>query len=122
MKVKRMILLMTIMAMLPLSIQVKADPILVPLHVGYDDPSEFEGNPHKGSIEPPVVYIEDYTLAFAVNHPDYILYIKDEDGAVVYTTTVYSTQKQVILPSTLAGDYQIELAMGYWLFTGWINL
>lgn len=76
----------------------------------------------KSPIEPPVVYIEDYTLSFAVDHPDYVLYIKDEDGDIVYTTTVYSTQKQVILPSTLAGDYQIELAMGYWLFTGWINL
>lgn len=84
------------------------------IRIGHDQP--------KSPIEPPVVYIEDYTLAFAVNHPDYILYIKDEDGEVVYTTTVYSTQKQVILPSTLAGDYQIELAMGYWLFTGWINL
>lgn len=85
------------------------------------DHSLGNGSP-KSPIEPPVVYIEDYTLSFAVDHPDYVLYIKDEDGAVVYTTTVYSTQTQVILPSTLAGDYQIELAMSYWLFTGWINL
>lgn len=99
--------------------------VLVPLSVSIDDGNDFKpiGNGHgKSPIEPPVVYIEDYTLSFAVDHPDYVLYIKDEDGDIVYTTTVYSTQKQVILPSTLAGDYQIELAMGYWLFTGWINL
>ena len=99
-----------------------AEGFIIPLKVSWEDPTTPLGNQNKSPIEPPVVYIEDYTLSFAVNHPDYILYIKDEDGEVVYTTTVYSTQKQVILPSTLAGDYQIELAMGYWLFTGWINL
>lgn len=97
--------------------------VLVPLSLSFDDDEMPIGTSHpKSPIEPPVVYIEDYTLSFAVDHPDYVLYIKDEDGDIVYTTTVYSTQKQVILPSTLAGDYQIELAMGYWLFTGWINL
>lgn len=95
---------------------------LVPLKVSLDDNTSLGNGSPKSPIEPPVVYIEDYTLSFAVDHPDYVLYIKDEDGEVVYTTIVYSTQKQVILPSTLAGDYQIELAMGYWLFTGWINL
>jgi hypothetical protein len=81
------------------------------------------GNGHpKSPIQPPTVYIEDYTLLFAVDHPDYILNIMDEDGAVVYSTVVYSTQTQVVLPSTLSGDYEIELVMGNWLFSGWINL
>lgn len=70
----------------------------------------------------PKVYIDDYTLLFEVNHPDYVLNIKDEDGDVVYSTVVYSTQTQFVLPSTLSGDYQIELVMGNWLFMGWINL
>ena len=122
MKAKRMILTMTMMAMLPLSVQVNADFDIVPLQVSYDDPAEFEGNPHKGSLEPPLVYIEDYTLLFEANHPDYVLYIKDEDDVVVYSTAVYSAQTQVVLPSTLSGDYKIELVMGDWLFTGWINL
>ena len=79
------------------------------------------GNP-KSPIQAPTVYIEDYTLLFAVDHPEYVLNIKDEDDNVVYTTVVYSSLTQVILPSTLSGDYQIELVMGNWLFTGWINL
>ena len=61
-------------------------------------------------------------LTFEVNHPDYVLTIKDEDGYVVYTTTVFSTDTEVILPSTLSGDYEINLIMDNWLFTGWINL
>ena len=79
------------------------------------------GNP-KSPIEVPTVYIEDYTLSFEAGHPDYVLNIKDEDGEIVYTTTVYSTQTQVVLPSTLSGDYEIELVMGNWLFTGDILL
>ena len=76
----------------------------------------------KSPTEPPTVYIEDYTLSFEVGHPEYVLNIKDEDGEVVYTTVVYSTQTEVVLPSTLSGDYEIELIMGNWLFTGYINL
>jgi hypothetical protein len=76
----------------------------------------------KSPIQPPTVYIEDYVLTFTENHPDYTLYIKDEDGFVVYSTTVWSSDTEVILPSTLSGDYEIDLVMGNWLFTGFINL
>ena len=79
------------------------------------------GHP-KSPMQAPTVYIEDYTLLFETNHPEYVLNIKDEDGDTVYTTVVYSAQTQVVLPSTLSGDYEIELAIGNWLFTGWINL
>ena len=78
--------------------------------------------PGRGSIEVPLVYIENNTLTFQINHPDYVLTIKNEDGDVVYTTTVFTTDTEVILPSTLSGDYEINLVMGNWLFTGWINL
>lgn len=96
---------------------------LVPFTVSIDidDLPIVHGHP-KTPMCPPVVYIEDYTLSFEVDHPEYVLNIKDENNNVVYTTTVYSTQTQVVLPSTLSGDYQIELVMGYWHFTGWINL
>lgn len=90
--------------------------------VSYDDDQPI-GNGHpRTPIVLPYVYIEDYTLSFEVDHPEYVLNIKDENNNVVYTTTIYSTQTQVVLPSTLSGDYQIELVMGYWHFTGWINL
>ena len=96
---------------------------LVPLSVHFDDDDLPIGHGHpKSSIEVPKVYIEDYTLSFGINHPEYTLIIKDENDNVVYTTTVFSTQNDVILPSTLSGNYQIELVMGNWLFVGEINL
>ena len=78
--------------------------------------------PAKSPVVPPCVYIEDYTLSFEAYHPDYALIIKDEDDNVVYTTSVWSSQTEVVLPSTLTGDYEINLVMGNWLFTGWISL
>lgn len=89
---------------------------------GHGDYTPIGHGPGRGPIEVPLVYIEDNTLTFEVNHPDYTLIIKDEDGYVVYTTTVFTTDTEVILPSTLFGDYEINLVMGNWLFTGWINL
>ena len=97
--------------------------VLVPLTVSIEEDEQPGTNGHsKTSITAPTVYIDDYTLLFEVDHPEYVLYIKDEDDNVVYSTVVSSTQTQVVLPSTLSGNYKIELVMGYWLFTGWINL
>ena len=69
-----------------------------------------------------ISYGVDFDSTFEVNHPEYVLNIKDEDGAVVYSTVICSTQTQVVLPTSLSGDYEIQLVMGNWLFTGWINL
>ena len=95
---------------------------LVPLTVSWGDDSSLGHGGPRDIINPPVVYIEDYSLSFEANHPDYVLYIKDEDGEVVYTTTVYSAVTLVTLPATLSGDYEIELVYGGWLFTGNISL
>ncbi len=95
---------------------------VVSFTVHYEDNKPIGHGNTRSPIEVPLVYIEDYTLTFAVGHPDYTLIIKDEDGDVVYTTTVFSTDIEVILPSTLSGDYEVNLVMGNWLFTGWINL
>ena len=97
-------------------------PIQVILQFHYFDPYEGLGSGQRGPIDPPTVYLEDYTLTFEADHPEYVLYIKDEDDAVVYSTVVSTTVTEVVLPSYLSGDYEIDLVMGDWLFTGWINL
>lgn len=86
-----------------------------------DDMPLGHGQP-KSPMRPPVVYIEDYVLTFMTDHPEYIINIKDEDGEIVYSTVVTSAETLITLPSTLSGDYVIELTMGNWKFTGWIEL
>ena len=96
---------------------------LVPLTVCIEEDDQPGGNGYPRSPEEtPIVYIDDYTLLFEANHPEYVLNIKDESNNVVYTTVVYSTQTQVVLPSTLSGDYQIELVVDNLLFSGLISL
>ena len=115
-------LLLIVFGAFILSTSVSAQ-VLVPLTISINDDEQPGGNGFpKTPITAPTVYIDDYTLLFEASHPEYVLYIKDENDNVVYSTVVSSTQTQVVLPSTLSGDYQIELVMGYWLFTGWINL
>ena len=95
----------------------------IPLTVGYEKDHMPAGHGYpKSPMRPPVVYIEDYTLAFVADHPEYILNIKDEAGEVIFTTVVYSTETQVTLPATLSGDYEIELLMGNWKFMGNITI
>ena len=114
-------LLLFLFAAFILSTDVSAQE-LVPLTMSIIDEQPVTNGHPRSPEETPIVYIDDYTLLFEANHPEYALNIKDENNVVVYTSVVYSTQTQVILPSTLSGDYQIELVMDYWLFMGWINL
>ncbi len=96
---------------------------LVPFTVMYDENNQpiGHGNP-KTPIQPPIVYIEDYTLSFVADHPAYVLVLKDENGDTVYTTVVHVAQTEVELPSTLSGNYEIRLVLGLWRFTGYIEL
>jgi hypothetical protein len=80
------------------------------------------GEQPRGPVNPPTVYLEDYTLTFATNHPEYVLYIKDENETVLYSTIVTSAATEVVLPSTLSGDYEIDLFMNEWYFWGYIEL
>ena len=114
-------LLLIVFSAFILSTSVSAQT-LVPLTVSFEDDQPLGNGHSKTSITAPTVYIDDYTLLFEANHPEYVLNIKDENNVVVYSTVVSTTQTQVVLPSTLSGDYQIELVMDYWLFMGWINL
>ena len=116
-------LLMLLVCTLTLSTSANAWK-LVPFTLSFagDDNISLGNGYPKSPDETPTVYIDDYTLFFETNHPEYVLNIKDEDGDVVYTTVVYSAQTQVVLPSTLSGDYVIEVIEDNQLFTGWINL
>lgn len=98
------------------------DKVQVPLSCERIKHGSGVGQMPRNPNDPPVVYLEDYTLTFEVDHPEFVLYIKDEDEVVVYSTVVTSATTEVVLPSTLSGDYEIELIMGDWLFSGWIYL
>lgn len=48
---------------------------VVPFTVHYEDDQPILHGYGRTPMRPPLVYIEDYTLTFAVGHPDYTLII-----------------------------------------------
>ena len=48
----------------------------IPLTVSYDDTMPLGHGYAKSPMRPPLVYIEDHTLTFSADHPDYLLIIK----------------------------------------------
>lgn len=53
---------------------------------------------------------------------DYTLQLLDEDGVVVYSVNCLSGTTQVVLPSTLTGDYEIMVIRGGTYYVGYIEL
>ena len=52
---------------------------------------------------------DDYVLTLPAFEEDFTLELRDEDDAVVYSTFVPAGTTQVVLPSTLSGDFELRL-------------
>ena len=105
--------------MLPFS-SVQMSAAQVNLHVGFDDPTTNQGEPHRGPVLVPEIDIEDYTLSLDTSCYGCTLTLLDEDGEVAYTTVV--TSGTLVLPSTLSGEYEIQLipVSGDYYFYGYV--
>ena len=67
---------------------------------------------------------DDYVLTIPVFEDDLTLQLLDEDETVVYSTYIPAGTTQVILPSTLSGDFELRLIpyMATYYFRGYINM
>ncbi len=73
-------------------------------------------------VQPPVVYLDDYTLTFE-SHADFTLQVVSfDDESVVFETSVPSSVSEVQLPSYLTGEYELRLYTDSFLFAGYIDL
>ena len=109
------------MAMLPFSsVCVNATPVQMTSQV--IDPTNEQDGPKRTPI--PDVDLTDEVLTFQASHADFALQVLDENGVVVYSTAVPSTQTTVILPSWLNGEYELRLypTGSNLYFYGWIEL
>jgi hypothetical protein len=123
MKRTALIVLSLVVAMLSFSnVRVSADPVGVPLEVGYVDPSDDQDGPGRGPVLVPEVSIEGYTLLFGTNCDGSILRLLDEDGYAVYSTVIPTGTTTLPLPISLSGEYEIQIIQGQWCFYGWIEL
>ena len=89
--------------------------------VGYNNPLNTNKGIPRTPIQPPAVYLEDYTLSFDAFEEDCVIKLLDE-GEVVYEVDIPAGSTSVILPSTLSGEYTLQLFKGNWVFEGEIEL
>ena len=97
-----------------------AAPIPVPLDVAYNDPTYNQTNPHRSPILIPEVSLDGYTLTFDDSCIGCTLRLVNAEGEVEYTTII--TSDTLVLPSTLEGEFEIQIIRDNWCFYGYIEL
>lgn len=86
----------------------------------YFDPATGDPDPHKHPVQVPEVDLDGHTLTFYTSCFGSTLRLVNDEDEVVYTTII--TSDTLVLPSTLEGEYEIQIIQGQWCFYGWIEL
>lgn len=90
--------------------------------VGIVDPTENHEPLPKGPIVIPSVSLEGHTLYFTTSCDGCTLRLVDENDDVMYSTVIQTGTTSLVLPSSLSGDYKIQIIQGYLCFYGFIYL
>lgn len=92
------------------------------LQVCIFDPTEDYEPLEKGPIVIPSVNLEDHTLYFATSCDGCTLRLVDANDNVVYSTVIPTGTTSLVLPSSLSGEYEIQIIQGNLCFYGYIYL
>lgn len=123
MKKKRFLIVSCLAAMLSFtSVSVYADPDSIVLQVGYEDPDLGDEGQHKSPILIPEISIEDYTIYFNTPCDGCTLRLLDANDNVVYSIVIPTGTTSLVLPSSLSGEYKIQIIQGNLCFYGFINI
>lgn len=94
---------------------------LITLEVEYYDPTIEHDPPQRPNVLIPEVFQEGYSFYFDSSCAGNLLQIVRE-GVIVFTTFIPTDVQQVSLPSTLSGNYEIQIIQGNLCFYGDITL
>lgn len=119
---KKIFLCMMIVASLLPSFKMYADPIDVPIILGYIDPANGNHGGHKQPIRCPELAIDGHTLYFYYGCDNTTLNLVDEDDEIVYTTEIDEGTTMLVLPEWLEGTFEIQIVSGSYTFVGEIEL
>ena len=95
---------------------------IIPLEFG-----KIDGSPtHHGGAKNPdsqwFINLDDNVITMSATPCNYTLSLYDEDGEIVYSLFVLAGTTQVILPSTLSGDFKLRFEADTYYYYGYINL
>ena len=120
---KKVLLIISILGMAFVTLNLNAqngESIL--LQATIYDPTKPNGGFHKTPIQEPSVSLDGHTLYFDTPCDGCTLNIVDENDVVVYTLVIPTGTTSLVLPSTLSGEYELQIISGNYLFYGSINL
>lgn len=90
----------------------------IDLEVDIYDPTGNDNNTPRTPILLPYVTYSNNVIHFRTTHSQYLLRIVGDNG-VVYETTVYPTDKNVLLPYLPLGEYKLMLLSGNIILYGY---
>ena len=90
------------------------------VNLTYEDPNYNQDNPQRNPIQIPEVDLDGHTLTFYTSCIGSTLRLVNAENEVIYTTVI--TSDTLVLPSTLEGEYEIQIIQGQWCFYGLIEL
>lgn len=92
------------------------------LQVRLVDPTEDYEPLEKGPIVVPSVSLEDHTLYFVTSCDGCTLHLVDANDNVAYSTVIPTGTTSLVLPSSLSGEYKIQIIQNNLCFYGNISL
>ena len=78
-----------------------------------------------GTFAPPrpwYITQDDYVLTMPAFEDDFTLELRDENDVIVYTDYVPAGTTQIVLPSTLSGDFELRLVGDTYYYRGYLSL
>ena len=88
----------------------------IPMQFVKDGPAS--SGPTYAPPRPWYITQDDYVLTLPAFEDDYILELHDENDVVVYTDYVPAGTTQIVLPSTLSGDFELRLVCDTYYYRG----
>ena len=98
----------------------QSDPI--ELQSSFLDPTSQHDGQHKGIVQIPEVSIDNHTLYFGTPCDGYLLNIVDENNIVVYSQVIQVGATSLVIPSSLSGEFELQIVDGNYLYYGIISL
>ena len=94
----------------------------IPLVVNWIDPSNTNTPIPKAPPRPLAITLNDNILTLPVTSVDYTLELRDENGTLVYSSYIPTGTTQIILPTTLSGNFEIRLVADTYYYIGYISM
>jgi len=111
--------LVATMSVKPMVMEATPEKVHVGIHI--DDPTGPFPMPRTPALLPGI-YIDGHTLSFDNLWGNYTLTLYDEEGDVAYTACLPAGTTQIVLPTTLSGNFEIRLEADTYYYYGYILL